>query len=63
MTVRDEIAWNHVAREAYLVSRKRKYPIRKRPFRSALHASQDTSDEERSSESAMAAEAFMNNAG
>jgi len=63
MTVRREIAWNRVAREAYLVSRKQRDPIRKRTFRSALHASRDTSDEERSSESAIAAEVLMNHAG
>ena len=63
MTVRREIARSRVAREAYLVSRKQGYPIRKRTFRSALHASRDTSDEERSSESAIAAEVVMNHAG
>jgi hypothetical protein len=37
--------------------------MQKRFFRPALHASRDTSDEEQSSESAIAAEAFMDKAG
>ena len=57
-----ESAWNRVAREAYLVSRKQGYPARKRSFRRALHASRDTSDEERSSGSAIAAEVLVNSA-
>jgi hypothetical protein len=63
MTVLHESAWNRVSREAYLASRKQGYPARKRFSRRALHASQDTSDEERSSGSAIAVEALMNNAG
>jgi len=69
MTVRRESAWDRVSREAYLalrrcsgrracrtVSRKQGHPARKRSFRRALHASRDTSDEERSVGSPIVAE-------
>jgi hypothetical protein len=62
MMVRRDIARNRVLREVYLVSRKQEW-LWTHPFRPALHASRDTSDEERNSVSAVAAEMFMKNAG
>jgi hypothetical protein len=60
MTVRREIAPKRVPREAYLVSRMRGYRHTLSFLRFTLHERRFT---HKSSESAIAAEALMNNAG
>jgi hypothetical protein len=59
-------SWRFVEKlpeRAFLVKRISHATMQIHSFRSALHASRTTSDEERSSGSEIAAEAFMNNAG